>query len=179
MLFWREKKLYQTDCAVPQPHSSQNAKAEKLTRKSHGNHGRHRSWPLLYRHLWADRARSNRRRALTGSWVTPPTTGAIKIERGGDKKITINHGCGGSDCGCSCNSDGNSNGNSYGDGNGGGGDGGSGGGSGDGGGREEELAAAGAMTAMSDDDDDDDGYDDDRRQGWRRLPAPILIDCAR
>jgi len=27
-----------------------------------------------------------------GSWVMLPTTGAIKIERGGDKNITINHG---------------------------------------------------------------------------------------
>ena len=45
-LFWQEKKLYQTDCVVPQPHSLQNAKAKKLTRKLHGNHGRRRSWPL-------------------------------------------------------------------------------------------------------------------------------------
>ena len=37
------------------------------------------------------RACFNQRRALIGSWVTPPTTGAIKIKRGGDKKITINH----------------------------------------------------------------------------------------
>ncbi len=29
----------------------------------------------------------------------PPTTGVIKIERGGDENITINHGCGGGDCG--------------------------------------------------------------------------------
>ena len=36
---------------------------------------------------------SNRRRGLIGSWVTPPTTGAIEIERGGDENITINHGC--------------------------------------------------------------------------------------
>jgi hypothetical protein len=41
----------------------------------------------------AARACSNRRRGLIGSWVTPPTTGAIEIERGGDKNITINHGC--------------------------------------------------------------------------------------
>jgi len=47
LLFWREKKLYRTDCVAPQPHSLQNAKADKLTRKSHGNHGRRRSWPLL------------------------------------------------------------------------------------------------------------------------------------
>jgi hypothetical protein len=71
----------------------------------------------LYCHLWADRARSNRRRALIGSWVTPPMTVAIKIEQGGDKNITINHGCGGGNCGGSCNSDGNSDG----DGGGGGG----------------------------------------------------------
>jgi len=36
---------------------------------------------------------SNRRRALIGSWVMPPTTSAIEIERGGDENITINHGC--------------------------------------------------------------------------------------
>ena len=34
----------------------------------------------------------------------PPKTGVIKIKRGGDKNITINHGCGGSDCGGSSNS---------------------------------------------------------------------------
>jgi hypothetical protein len=39
------------------------------------------------------RACSNRRRALIGSLVTPPTTGAIEIERGGDENTTINHGC--------------------------------------------------------------------------------------
>ena len=49
--------------------------------------------------LWAVRAPSNRRRALIGLWVTPPTTGSIEIERGGDENITINHGCGGGDCG--------------------------------------------------------------------------------
>ncbi len=105
--------------------------------------------------------------------MMPPTTGAIEIERGGDENITINHGCGGGDCGGSCSSDGKT--------------------------AaaamaaaaaaavataattEAEkataaLAAAGAMTAMSDDnedDDDDDGYDNDGRQLWRRLPAPV------
>ncbi len=44
-------------------------------------------------------AHSNRRRALIGSWVTPPTTGSIEIERGGAENITINHGSGGGDCG--------------------------------------------------------------------------------
>ena len=44
----------------------------------------------LYRHLWAVRTRYNQRRALIGSWMTPPTmTGAIEIERGGDENITI------------------------------------------------------------------------------------------
>ena len=85
-----------------------------------------------YRHLWADRARSNRRRALIGSWVMPPTTGAIKIEREGDENITINHGCGGGDCGGSCNSGG-----------GGGGGSGSGGDGGDGGGRESDGGIGG------------------------------------
>jgi len=47
---------------------------------------------------------------LIGSWVTPPTTGAIEIERGGDENITINHGSGGKDCGGSGNSDDNSDG---------------------------------------------------------------------
>jgi len=27
----------------------------------------------------------------------PPSNGSIKIERGGEKNITINHGCGGGD----------------------------------------------------------------------------------
>ena len=58
----------------------------------------------LYGHLWADRARSNQRRALIGSMVTPLMTGTIKIEQGGDKKKSINHGCGGGDCGGGGNS---------------------------------------------------------------------------
>jgi len=36
--------------------------------------------------------------------VTPPTTGTIKIEQRGDKNITINHGCGGGNCGGGGNS---------------------------------------------------------------------------
>jgi len=43
----------------------------------------------------AARACSNRQCALIGSWVTPPTTGVIEIEQGGDENITINHRCGG------------------------------------------------------------------------------------
>jgi hypothetical protein len=46
----------------------------------------------LYRRLWAVRARSNQRCALTGSWATPPTTGFIHIERGGEPYGTIDHG---------------------------------------------------------------------------------------
>ncbi len=54
---------------------------------------------------------------LIGSWVSPPTTGDIEIDRRGDKNITINHGCGGGDCGGGGNSGGDDGGN---DGNGGG-----------------------------------------------------------
>ncbi len=104
--------------------NSQGSRMETMGAAGHG----------LYRHLWAARARSNRRRALIGSWVTPPTTRAIKIKRGGDGNITINHDCVDGNCGGSCNSDGNSNDD------GGGGNGCDGGGSsgdgGDGGGRE-------------------------------------------
>ena len=31
--------------------------------------------------------------------MTPPGTGAIEIKQGGDKNLTINHGCGGGNCG--------------------------------------------------------------------------------
>ncbi len=64
----------------------------------------------LYRHLWAARAHSNRRCTLIGSWVTQPMAGTIEIEIGGDENITINHGCGGGNCGGSGNSDGKSDG---------------------------------------------------------------------
>jgi len=40
---------------------------------------------------------SNQRRVLMGSWVMPPTTGTIKIKRGGDKNITINRSGGDND----------------------------------------------------------------------------------
>ena len=80
---------------------------------------------VLYRHLWAAHAHFNQRRAVIGSWLTLPTIGAIKIERGGGKNITINHGCSGRDCGGRSNSDGIS------DGDGGGGSGGGGGSRGD------------------------------------------------
>jgi hypothetical protein len=45
----------------------------------------------LYHRLWAVHARSNQRRALTGSWATPPTTGFIQIEQGGEPYGTIAH----------------------------------------------------------------------------------------
>ena len=54
----------------------------------------------------AARTCSNQWRALIRSWVTPPTTGVIKIERGGDENLTMNHGCGGGDCGGGSNSGG-------------------------------------------------------------------------
>ena len=87
----------------------------------------------------AARACSNRRRALIGSWVTPPTTGVIEIERGGDENITINHGCGGGDCCGGSNSGGHD--------------------GGDGGGRESD-GGVGCGRA------DDDGYDKDDDGGY-------------
>ncbi len=80
----------------------------------------------------AARACSNRRRALIGSWVTPPSTGVIEIERGGDENITIkNHSCGGGNCGGGSNNGGDDSGDGGDD-----GDGSSGGDGGNGGGRE-------------------------------------------
>jgi hypothetical protein len=95
-------------CKMQKQTNSQGSRMETMDAAGHG----------LYCHLWAARAHSNQRRALIGSWVTPPMTGVIEIKRGGDKNITINHGCGDSDCGGSCNSNGKS------DGSGGGGSGG-------------------------------------------------------
>ncbi len=42
--------------------------------------------------LWAVRAHSARGRALTEPWATPPTAGAMKIERGVVYNPTIHHG---------------------------------------------------------------------------------------
>ena len=49
--------------------------------------------------LWAVRAHSNQWCELIGLWVMPPKTSSIKIEWGGAKNITINHGSGGGNCG--------------------------------------------------------------------------------
>jgi hypothetical protein len=38
----------------------------------------------VYRRLWAVRARSAQRRVLIGTWSTPPMTGAIKFDGGGE-----------------------------------------------------------------------------------------------
>jgi hypothetical protein len=83
---------------------------------------------------------SNRRRALIGSWVTPPTTGVIEIERGGDENITINHGCGGGNCGGGSNSGSDD-----------GGDG------GDGGGKESDGGVGCGRADDDGDDEEDDG----------------------
>jgi hypothetical protein len=48
----------------------------------------------------------------------PPLSGSTEIEWGGEKNITINHGCGGGDCVGDGNSDSNSDGDGGGDGNG-------------------------------------------------------------
>ena len=71
-------------------------------------------------------------------------TGVIEIEQGGDKHITINHGCGGGNCGGGSNSGGD------------GSDGGNGGGSG---GRESDGGVGcGRANDDGDDEDDDGGY---------------------
>ena len=80
-----------------------------------------------------------------GSWVTPPMTGVIEIERGGDETITINHCCGGGDCGGGSSSGGN--------------DGGDGSDSGNGGGREsDDGIGCGRANDDGDNEDDNGGY---------------------
>ena len=69
-------------------------------------------------------------------------TGVIKIERGGDENITINHGCGGGDCGGGSNSGGDDDGDG-----------------GDGRGRESN-SGIGCGRA------DDDGDDEDNNGGY-------------
>jgi len=98
----------------------------------------------------AAQACSNQWRALIGSWVTPPTTGVIEIERGGDENITINHSCGGGNCGGGSNSGGDDGGDDGGDGGVGGG---GGGGDGGNGGSRESDGGVGCSRA-----DDDGGY---------------------
>ncbi len=44
---------------------------------------------VVYRRLWAVRARSARRRVLIGTWATPPMTDAIEFDRGGEYYPTI------------------------------------------------------------------------------------------
>ncbi len=46
----------------------------------------------IFFRLWAVRARSARQRLLTTPWATPPTAGAMKIERGMVYSPTIHHG---------------------------------------------------------------------------------------
>ena len=46
---------------------------------------------VLYRRLWAIRARSDQQIMFMGSWVTPPTTSAIQIKREGKNYSTINN----------------------------------------------------------------------------------------
>ena len=41
----------------------------------------------LYRRLWPSGAGSNLWRVLIGSWVMPPSTCSIEIERGGEKTL--------------------------------------------------------------------------------------------
>ena len=75
-----------------------------------------------------------------------PTAWSKFLGGGGDENITINHGCGGGDCGGSGNSNGNSDGDDGGDG-------------GDGGGRESDGGVGcGRADVDGYDEDDDGGY---------------------
>jgi hypothetical protein len=47
---------------------------------------------VVYRRLLAVRACSAQQRMLIGTWVTPPMTGAIKFDWGGEYYPTIHHG---------------------------------------------------------------------------------------
>ncbi len=46
----------------------------------------------IFFRLWTVRTRSAQQRSLTTPWVTPPTAGAMKIERGVVYSPTIHHG---------------------------------------------------------------------------------------
>jgi hypothetical protein len=123
---------------------------------------------------------------LIGSWLTPPATGAIEIERGGDENITINHGCGGGDCGGGGNRGGGDNG---GDGSDGGGiesDGGVGcgrvsiDGGGDRGGEDErddeDDYGGGKSNGGGIDSDDDDARQEDKRGDIDSFPRAMMHD---
>jgi hypothetical protein len=47
---------------------------------------------VVYRRLWAVRARYAQWRVLIGTWAPPPMTGAIKFDRGGKYYPIIHHG---------------------------------------------------------------------------------------
>ena len=113
----------------------------------------------------AARACSNRRRTLIGSWVTSSTIGVIEIERGGDKNITINHGCGGGDFGGGSNS--------------GGDNGGDGGNNGGGGGREND-GGVGCGRAEDDgnDEDDDGGYSGGKSNNVTTVTVTVAMGLA-
>ena len=109
----------------------------------------------------ASRACFNQRHALIESWVTPSTTGVIKIEQGGDKNITINHGCSGGNCGGGSNSGGDDS-----------GDGGDGGDSSDGGGRESD-GGVGCGRA-----NDDSGYGRGKRDNIMTVTGTVAMGLA-
>ena len=94
----------------------------------------------------AARACSNQRRVLIWSWVMPPTTGVIKIKRESAENITINHGCGGGNCGGASNSSGDDGSDSGDSGNGG-----------IGGGRESKGGIGCGRADNDGDDEDGDG----------------------
>ena len=111
------------------------------------------------------------------TWVTPPTTGVIKIKRGGDENITINHGCGGDDCGGGSNSSGDDGGDG---GNGGnGGNGGDDGDGGDGGGRKNDGGVGcGRADDDGDDEDDDGSYDRGKSNNFTTVTGTVAMGLA-
>ena len=62
----------------------------KKPKNSHGSHTETMgaTGHYLYRHIWPSGAGSNLWCAFIGSWVMPPSTGSIEIERGSEKNIT-------------------------------------------------------------------------------------------
>ena len=90
--------------------------------------------------------------------MTPPTTGIIEIEQGGDENITINHGCSGGICGGGSNSSGDDSGD--------GGD--------DGGIESDGGVGCGRADDDGDNEDDDGGYGGGKTRGKRQVVAAAV-----
>jgi hypothetical protein len=80
----------QTDCVFFQSFGEKNEKIFFVTRNQGDTMGVS-DYGIFFR-LWAVRACSARWCSLTMPWATPPTAGAMKIERGVVYSPTIHHG---------------------------------------------------------------------------------------